>query len=302
MIDKLEMFMALARERHFGRAAEECGVTQPTLSAAVKQLEEQLGVLLVLRGSRYQGLTPEGQRVLDWARRLVADVRTMQQEIKTVRDGLSGHLRIAAIPTALSYVPKLTMPFAEQNPGVRYSILSRSSADILSLLENLEIDAGVTYLGNEPVGRVVQVPLYRESHCLVTTRGAPLSERKRVTWREVGRVPLCLLTRGMQNRRIVDSMLAEMNADVTPTLESDSIVALMAHVRSGRWATIVPQSLAETFASETLRIIPVTEPDVGTMVGLVTTRREPHAPLIAALLRLARQVSVSQKVESVAHL
>jgi DNA-binding transcriptional LysR family regulator len=302
VIDKLEMFMALAREKHFGRAAEERGVTQPTLSAAVKQLEEQLGVLLVLRGSRYQGLTPEGQRVLEWARRLVADVRTMQQEIRTVRDGLSGHLRIAAIPTALSYVPELTTPFAEQNPGVRYSILSRSSADILSLLENLEIDAGVTYLGNEPVGRVVQVPLYRESYCLVTMRGAPLSERKRVTWGEVGRVPLCLLTRGMQNRRIVDSTLAEMNADATPTLESDSIVALMAHVRSGRWATIVPQSLAETFASEALRIIPVTEPDVGTMVGLVTTRREPHAPLIAALLRLARQVSASRKAETLVHL
>ena len=81
MIDKLEFFIALARERHFGRAAEACGVTQPTLSAGIKQLEDTLGVMLVQRGSRFQGLTPEGEHVLDWARRIVGDTRAMRQEI-----------------------------------------------------------------------------------------------------------------------------------------------------------------------------------------------------------------------------
>src|SRR5687767_15187804 len=76
MIDKLDFILALARERHFGRAAEACGVTQPTLSAGVKQLEEQMGVLLVNRGSRFQGFTPEGERVLEWARRIVGDTRS----------------------------------------------------------------------------------------------------------------------------------------------------------------------------------------------------------------------------------
>ena len=80
MIDKLEFILALAREQHFGRAAETCGVTQPTLSAGVKQLEEQMGVLLVNRGSRFQGFTPEGERVLDWARRIVGDSRSMREE------------------------------------------------------------------------------------------------------------------------------------------------------------------------------------------------------------------------------
>jgi len=78
LIDKLEFILALAREKHFGHAAEACGVTQPTLSAGVKQLEEQMGVLLVNRGSRFQGFTPEGQRVLEWARRIVGDSRTMR--------------------------------------------------------------------------------------------------------------------------------------------------------------------------------------------------------------------------------
>src|SRR5262245_9458933 len=90
MIDKLELLLALARERHFGRAADVCGVTQPTMSAAIKQLEEVLGVMLVQRGSRFQGFTPEGERVLDWARRIVGDIRAMRQEVNALRHGLSG--------------------------------------------------------------------------------------------------------------------------------------------------------------------------------------------------------------------
>lgn len=154
MIDKLEFFMALAKERHFGRAAEACGVTQPTLSAAIRQLEEQLGVMLVLRGSRFQGLTPEGQRVLEWARRIVGDARTMREEMRAASRGLSGHIRLAAIPTALAMMPRLTTPFRDQHPDVTFSIVSATSLQVLTMLENFEIEAGITYLENEPLGRV----------------------------------------------------------------------------------------------------------------------------------------------------
>src|SRR5690349_16465672 len=104
LIDKLDFLLALARERHFGRAAESCGVTRPTRSAGVKQLEGTLGVLLVSRGSRFQSFTPEGERVLAWSRRIVADSRAMRQEINSLRHGLNGRLRISAIPTALGMV------------------------------------------------------------------------------------------------------------------------------------------------------------------------------------------------------
>ena len=185
MIDKLEFFIALASEQHFGRAAEECGVTQPTLSAAIKQLEDQLGVMLVQRGSRFQGLTPEGQQVLEWARRIVGDARTMREEMRAARHGLSGRIRIAAIPTALAMVPRLTTPFREKHPGVTFSILSRTSIEVLSLLGNFEIDAGITYLDNEPLGRVTSVPLYAERYQLITAAGTTLSDRDKVTWAEV---------------------------------------------------------------------------------------------------------------------
>ena len=157
MIDKLELLLALAKERHFGRAAEACGVTQPTMSTSLKQLEEILGVMLVQRGSRFQGFTPEGERTLDWARRIVGDARAMRQEINSLKDKLSGEIRLAAIPTVLGMVASLTTPFRARHPEVQFSILSRTSIEILTQLDNLEIDAGLTYLDNEPLGRVTAI-------------------------------------------------------------------------------------------------------------------------------------------------
>src|SRR5215470_6526767 len=130
MLDKLEYLMALARERHFGQAAQACGVTQPTLSAGIKQLEETLGVLLVNRGSRFQGFTPEGERILDWARRIVADAGAMRQEVRSLKQGLAGHLRIAAVPPSLAIVVLLTTPYRARHPDVSFTVLSRTSGQI----------------------------------------------------------------------------------------------------------------------------------------------------------------------------
>ncbi len=285
MIDKLESFIALARTEHFGRAAEQLGVTQPTLSAAIKQLEQQLGVMLVKRGSRFQGLTPEGEQVLVWARRITGDMRAMREEMRAARHGLSGHIRIAAIPTALAMLQRLTTPFREKHPGVTFSVLSRTSIEVLSLLGNFDIDAGITYLDNEPLGRVTSVPLYSERYQLITAVGNPHSEQKTVTWAEVSRLPLCLLTRDMQNRRIIDQHLAEAGVEVRPTLESNSMIVLFSHIRTGKWSSVMPLNLAETFGfAEPIRAIPIVEPDASHVVGLVASPREPHTPLVAALL------------------
>jgi DNA-binding transcriptional LysR family regulator len=291
MIDKLEMFIALARNRHFGRAAEECGVTQPTLSAAIKQLEEQLGVMLVWRGSRYRGLTPEGARVLEWARQIVGDARTMREEMRAVKQGLSGKLRLAVIPTALAMVSGLTTPLSARHPNLRFTVLSRTSAEILQLLENLEIDAGITYLDNEPLGRVTTVPLFAEHYNLVTRADTPLSDRQSVTWAEVAALPLCLLTPDMQNRRIINRHMAQAGAQVAPRLESNSVITLTSHVLTGDWATILPLQTAEFFlASGALSAVPIVAPEAAHLVGLVAPHREPHTPVLDALLTAARRL------------
>jgi DNA-binding transcriptional LysR family regulator len=292
MLDKLEYLMALARERHFGHAADACGVTQPTLSAGIKQLEETLGVLLVQRGSRFIGFTPEGERTLDWARRIVGDARAMREEIKALKHGLTGQLRIAAIPTTLAMVASLTTPFRARHPDVRFTILSRTSIEILTLLDNLEIDAGVTYVDNEPLGRVTALPLYQERYQLLTAADAPLGNRQRVTWAEVSQVPLCLLTPDMQNRRIIDGLLRSAGGAANLTLESNSMIVLFAHVRTGRWASVMPARLAETLGlTATIRAIPIVEPEAVHTIGLVVPAREPMTPLNAALVSEARRLA-----------
>jgi DNA-binding transcriptional LysR family regulator len=293
MIDKLEFLIAIAHEKHFGRAAEACGVTQPTLSAGLKQLEETLGVMLVRRGSRFLGFTHEGERVLEWARRIVSDARGLRQEVEALKRGLTGHLRIAAIPTALPIVAALTTPFRARHPEVRYTILSRTSEEILELLANLRIDAGLTYIDNEPLGNVTAIALYQERYCLLTAaNGNPFAERATVTWAEASTVPLCLLTRDMQNRRIIDRNLQKAGSDITVMLESNSMIVLFSHIQSGRWSSIMPEKLTHIFGlSAEVRAIPIVDENEIYTVGLVAGPREPLTPLVAALMLEAKRVA-----------
>ncbi|MFD1912727.1 LysR family transcriptional regulator [Halodurantibacterium flavum] len=290
MIDKLEMFIALANERHFGRAAEVCGVTQPSLSGAIRQLEDQLGVQLVWRGSRFQGLTPEGQRVLEWALRIVADARTLREEMRAARQGLAGNLRIGVIPTALSMIVDLTAGFAARHPNVHLTILSRSSHEILTALDRLELDAGITYLENEPLGRVTRVPLFHESYGLLVAPGHPLAGAARTSWAEVARLPLCLLTPDMQNRRILNHHMNGAGVEARARIESNSVITLAAHVATGDWASVLPSRMAELLTGPRLVAVPIDDPSARHPVGLITPEREPHTPVIAALLDAARRL------------
>jgi DNA-binding transcriptional LysR family regulator len=295
MIDKLGFLMALARERHFGRAAKACGVAQPTLSAGLKQLEDLLGATLVQRGARFIGLTADGERVLEWARRIVGDAKAMRDEITALRRGqLSGQVTIAVIPTAVAAVTEITAPFRIAHPDVTFRILSRTSIEILLALENLEIDAGITYLENEPLRHVRSVPLYGESYCLLTAvQSSALGDRETVDWAELASLPLCLLTQDMQNRRIVERQLQTGGATRHETvLEADSMLTLFAHVRTGLWATIVPAQLIDLFdLHHSIRSIPIVAPSTVHAVGLIVPDRGPAAPLAAALVSEARRAA-----------
>src|SRR5436853_862095 len=230
--------------------------------------------------------------VLEWARRFVGDTRAMRDEINALRHGLTVQLRIAAIPTALAMVASLTTPFRLRHPNVRFTIMSRTSVEVLEQLENLEIDAGVTYLDNEPLGRVTAIPLYRERYRLLTSADAPLGDRDTVTWAEVAQVPLCLLTPNMQNRRIIDDLLRGAGGASVPMLESNSMIVLFAHVRTGRWASVMPSKLAETLGlTETIRAIPIVEPQAVHTIGLVVPARAPMTPLTAALVAEAQRLA-----------
>jgi len=134
-------------------------------------------------------------------------------------------------------VASLTTPFRARHPEVRFRVVSCASSDVLGPLENLEVDAGLSYIENEPIGKVRTIPLYNESYRLLTSPDAMFGDRDSVTWKEVGQVPLCLLTPDMQNRRIIDRALRSVGAEAT----------LYTHVKTGRWASVMPAKLAETW-------------------------------------------------------
>jgi DNA-binding transcriptional LysR family regulator len=175
---------------------------------------------------------------------------------------------------------------------VRFRIQSCTSSDVLGLLENLEVDAGLTYIENEPIGKVRTIPLYNESYRLLTSPDAMFGDRDQVTWKEVGQVPLCLLTPDMQNRRIIDRALRSVGAEATPTLTSNSLLVLYTHVKTGRWASVMPAKLAETLGLEdAVRSIPIVDPIVTYSIGMVIPQRDPMTPLIAALVQTAREIA-----------
>lgn len=292
MIDRLEMFLALARERHFGRAAEACGVAQPSLSSAIRQLEDQLGVQLVIRGSRFQGLTPEGERVLERARAITADVRSLREEMRAVRHGLTGQLRIGVIPTALPRIADLTAPFLRRNPGIRVKIHSATSGEILGRLQDHSLDAGLSYLDHEPLGKVAAIPLFQERYVLLTTPDGPLERRSTAEWADLAGLPLCLLSSEMQNRRIINGHLADAGLSVEAAIESNSVLALIAHVATGHWHSVLPEALAAMVTGDPrLLALPLVAPAAQHRIGLITPARDLHTPALEALLAAARRLS-----------
>ena len=292
MIAKLEMLIALAKEQHFGRAATSLGITQPTLSTGIRQLEDQLGVKLVQRGSRYGGLTPEGQRALVWARQIVGDTRRLREEMRFTREGLSGHLRIAVIPTALTAASRLAAAFRAEHPNVGFTIRSTNSADLLNMLENLDIDAGISYLDNEPLGRVSTALLYRETYSLVCAEGHRLAGQEAVDWADLARERLSLLTPDMQNRRIINKFFMEAGVAPAAQLESNSTVVLVSQVLYGDTVTVLPEDIAKFLtAGKGLCVIPIRRQGEGHAVGLVAPYQEPHTPVLRALLDMAAKLA-----------
>lgn len=299
MFRKFIYLLALAREKHFGRAAAACHVSQPTLSNAIRQLEEELQVTIVERGQKFSGFTAEGLKVLEYARRIVAERDSLRQELTALSQGLTGHLRIGAIPTALPAVSHLLAPFAERFPQIRSSVSSLSSRDIQRELDEFELDVAVTYLDNEPLSHVRMVPLYSERYFLLANRAQVADAVGTIGWARAAELPLCLLTPDMQNRRIADAAFRMVDRTVVPVIETASIVTLYTTVRAGLGASVVPgQLLALVAPHPDLIALPLVEPLLNYAVGLVYSDRDPPSPLAKAMASVAMESSLPQRIRT----
>jgi DNA-binding transcriptional LysR family regulator len=297
VLKQLTYLVALAREQHFGRAAAAVNISQPTLSAAIRTLEEELGFPVVERGHKFNGLTREGQVVLDHALRIIAETEAMQQTLCELGHGLRGRLRLGVVPTALPVVSLLTAPFYSHFPDVTITVLSSSSIGIARGIESFEMEAGLTYLDSEPLEKVQSKPIYMEDYLFLTPDPGAYAGSSQIGWSEAADAPLCLLTPDMQNRRIIDRVFQSLGKVPRIGMETNSIFNLCSHTSSGHWSTIVPRPLLQFFGlPERTKAIPLVEPDITHTIGLVMADRDPASPLARAFFALVQPMALKDKL------
>ncbi len=295
VIKQFVYLVALAREQHFGRAAQSAHVSQPTLSAAIRNLEEEFGVPIVERGHKFNGLTREGLVVLEHARRVLADCASMRQELDQMGKGLTGRLRLGVVPTALPVVSHLTGPFCARYPDVTLTIMSMTSSDIIRGLEDFELEAALTYLDNEALPAVRSKPVYVEEYVFLTPRPGPYAALDSISWSQAAEASLCLLTPDMQNRRVIDGIFRSVGKEPKPVVETNSIFNLCSHPASGPWSSIVPRPLLHFFGIPQRTIaVPLIEPDASRTIGLIMSSQDPPSPLALSFFNLVQPIDPAQ--------
>lgn len=299
-IRQLQYLAALARERHFGRAAAACHASQPALSAAIRKLETELGVTIVQRKQRFTGFTPEGEQVVAWAHRILAERDALLVDLARMREGLTATLRIGAIPTAIPAAPLLTGPFCDRHPraGVRLDLCS--SQEIDRRLAEFDIDIGLTYLTGEQSSEVNERGLYSETYLLLTPGDNELANRDAVSWNEAAAQPLCALGREMQSRRILESTMARAGAQLQPVIETSTVGALYAHVATRRFSSIIAHPWLYAFGvPKGMRVVRLDPQPRSPKVGVVWSAQRHESVVATAFFDATRDIDLAGQLDAV---
>jgi len=287
----LKYLVALDEQRHFGRAALACHVTQPALSNALRALEESFGVSIVKRGRNFAGFTTEGERVLDSARRMLREQELLQQDLASGSGDPHGHLRVGAIPTAMPMAARFIAMLQARHPGIVPTLRSMSSIDLEAGLENLMLDMSLGYAERTDDSRahLRVVPQYTEHYFLLrrcaAPRSGPLPGHTTMAWRDAAALPLCMLSGEMHNRSIVDRAFGAAGASVTPAIESNSTVTLVMSVVAGQVCSVLPGALLGAMQGyPELEALPLVEPHIEVPIAfMVHDSNRPSRTLEAAL-------------------
>jgi len=288
-IRDLQLLLALAQRKHFTRAAVDCGISQPAFSARITHLEKLLGVPIVRRGNKFLGFTREGELVLKWARRLVTDVEGMRQDIENARDDLRGVLAVGVVPTALPFAASISTALRARYEHLTIQIQSLSSIQIARALNEFAIDAGITYEDTQNNGALRFDSIYQEHYVLLSPLHLAPRRKGKATWAEAAQLPLCLLSKDMRFRQIVDEVFQLAGVVAEPVMETNAFTAAMVQVSNGAAATIAPQKLVDSlFLDRNSISLELEEPSVEKTIGLVTLEHEPALPAIDALRDVIR--------------
>jgi DNA-binding transcriptional LysR family regulator len=289
LLRQLEYFVAVARERHFARAAESCYVSQPALSTSIAKLERELSVTLINRGQNFEGLTPEGERLVVWAKRVLAEHDALKAEAAAMRSGISATLRLGTGPTVSTTASLPVAAFCALHPLARVKVCSRlSSTELLRQLRDFELDAAIAHFGPDDQSGLEVVPLYEEQYVLLVSGEQLVPAQRTITWSEAAQLPLALLTPDMRFRQFIDKAFAASGASAAPQVETDSVASLYAHVATGAWASVVPhtwlRAMPVTGAARAIRLV---EPDTSAQISMAIHAGTPGSVAARAFLNVA---------------
>lgn len=292
----LRYLVALAEHQHFARAAEACHITQPALSNALRALEKEFGTPIVRRARSYAGLTPEGERVLATAQRMLHEHALLQQELASSAEHPQGRLQLGVVPTAVPVAARFAAMLQATHPGIAPVVRALSSQEIEEGLENLSLDLALGFTGRlKKGGPFAVVPQYGEHYFLVRrlqqstgVSGASLQLGAPMRWADAAQLPLCLLTPEMHNRSLVDQAFAQVGACVTPVMETNSVLTLALSVLAGDVCSVLPGALVGAVRSQgELEALPLVAPEMVTPVGFIYLAKARPSRALAAALVLA---------------
>jgi DNA-binding transcriptional LysR family regulator len=291
----LRYLVALDDHRHFGRAALACHVTQPALSNAIRALEANFGVAVVKRGRNFAGFTPEGERILASARRMLREHELMQQDLQSQAGQPVGHLVLGAVPTATPVAARFAAMLRERHPGIRPTLRSMSSVEIETGLESLALDLGLGYTERLADGHALLrvVPQYTEHYFLLSREGGEAGNALKVGtpigWAEAAKLPLCLLSPEMHNRTVVDrAFVAACGTAPQPAIETNAVLTLVQAVRAGDVCSVLPGSLVDALPGfGELCVRPLVAPQIEVPIAFMVHGSNQASRTLEAALALA---------------
>jgi len=301
LLASLRYLVALNEHRHFGRAAQSCHITQPALSNAMRALEQEFQVLIVKRGRTYAGLTPEGERVLISAQRMLHEHNVLQQELNSEVNKPRGPLRVGAVPTAMPILARFAALLQAQHPGIVPSVLSMSSSELASGLENLSLDLalGYTDLLTLQSAQVTAWPLYTEHYFLLRRAAQPhpdgLQIGPTIRWKDAAKLPMAMLSSNMHNRTIVNAAFTKAGVPVKPAIETNSILTLALSVVAGEVCSVMPGALVGMVRGyRELEALPLVAPDIRTLIGFMAQASVRPSRALEAALAVAQSAEWRQ--------
>ncbi|MDS1141602.1 LysR substrate-binding domain-containing protein [Pusillimonas sp. SM2304] len=291
-LTELKYIVAVARERHFGRAAEACFVSQPTLSVAIRKLEDELGVVLFERGGTEVGITPIGLRVVAQAQRVLEESANLREIARQGHDPLAGPLRVGIIYTIGPYLlPKLVPTQIEATPQMPLLLQENYTARLLELLRQGEIDCAIVALPLPDSGLMVQ-PLYDEPFLVAIPKHHPWADRKEIDSAELKDETMLLLGSGHCFRDQVLEVCPELSRfsaaseGIQRTFEGSSLETIRHMVAAGIGVTVLPASSLSMpgVQNKLLSFIPFKKPVPDRRVVLVWRKSFPRPTAIEALI------------------